>query len=286
MFARLPALTCDLRCFIHECMKWKLDLVQCRTSGSPFTPIKVAFWVKTLKKCLKDFFVLGPWERKSLPAESLQRRIAWNNLLDLVSQILIQREMLRYIYLSIYSPAVCLGSFGLSASNLCTKSKGWIPQDTMDSNNSNPQFHSVGSRFNFCQFERMTVLSLNDTLPVHYLACIQSEFSLHLLVVKSSLCIPPIQSVPVIMIMREPYGRHKHKWGQRSGKWQATEYLHNKKNIHPDDYNATWRRGDCLSWSCLLSCVCINQHLCSCSSQSCESSGGEGKKCEGSGTNI
>lgn len=29
--------------------------------------------------------------------------------------------------------------------------------------------------------------------------------------------------------MREPYGRHKYKWGQRSGKWQAAEYLHEKK---------------------------------------------------------
>lgn len=42
------------------------------------------------------------------------------------------------------------------------------------------------------------------------------------------------------MVMREPYGRHKHKWGQRSGKWQAAEYVHKKikekkTDIHPDD---------------------------------------------------
>lgn len=29
------------------------------------------------------------------------------------------------------------------------------------------------------------------------------------------------------MIMRKPYGRHKHKWGPRSGKWQVAGYLHN-----------------------------------------------------------
>lgn len=48
---------------------------------------------------------------------------------------------------------------------------------------------------------------------------------------------PPIQLVAGIMTLREPYGRDKHEWGQRSGKRQAAEYLHNndKKTIHPDD---------------------------------------------------
>lgn len=50
---------------------------------------------------------------------------------------------------------------------------------------------------------------------------------LRLLMVKSSLFIPPIQLVAGIMTLREPYGRHKHEWGQRSGKRQAAEYLHN-----------------------------------------------------------
>lgn len=107
---------------------------------------------------------------------------------------------------------------------------------------------------------------------------------LRLLMVKSSLFIPPIQLVAGIMTLREPYGRDKHEWGQRSGKRQAAEYLHNndKKN------NPSWRlEQDGLVVRlvfvvlCLLSCVCINQLLCSCSSRS-ETSGHDGGKCRGS----
>lgn len=66
------------------------------------------------------------------------------------------------------------------------------------------------------------------------------------------------------MMMRQPYGRNKHKRGAalgqmtRMGRW--------------DD--------SCLLYSCLVSCVCINQLLCSCSDPS-ETSGCEGGKCAG-----
>lgn len=124
------------------------------------------------------------------------------------------------------------------------------------------QIHSVGLRSNLKQWSEITaahkVLKITLLFPlwwIYYTADLKSDFkaqtewynvpqnsAAHLFPLKSSLCIPPIQSVPVMMIMREPYGRHKHKWGQGSGKWQVAGYLHNSNNKKKKEKkNPSWQ---------------------------------------------